>query len=94
MTRAECQDALVDRPLDTSADADGAQIEVYRRMTGSERLAAAFRLIRLARRTTVSGIRARHPEYDDEQVRLAYARLVLGDDLTRAAWPDRELVAP
>jgi hypothetical protein len=46
------------------------------------------------RQAAVSGIRARHPEYDDEQVHLAYARLVLGDALTRAAWPRHDLVDP
>ena len=79
---------------DTSADADRAQIEAYRRMGGSGRLLAAFRLIELARQAAVSGIRARHPGYDDEQVRLAYARLVLGDEITRAAWPRHDLVDP
>ena len=79
---------------DTSVDADRAQIEAYRRMGGSGRLLAAFHLIELARQAAVSGIRARHPEYDDEQVRLAYARLVLGDEITRAAWPRHDLVDP
>jgi hypothetical protein len=48
----------------------------------------------LPSRSAISGIRARHPEYDDEQVRLAYARLVLGDDITREAWPGHGLVDP
>ena len=94
MVLREWQDAPVDRPLDTSADADTAQLEAYRRMTGSERLAEAFRLIKMARLAAMSGIRSRHPDYDDEQVRLAYGRLVLGDELTRAVWPDRDLVEP
>lgn len=79
---------------DTSAEADRVQIEVYRRMGGSGRLRAAFQLIEITRQAAVSGIRSRHPEYDDEQVHLAYARLVLGDELTRAAWPRHDLVDP
>ena len=39
-------------------------------------------------------IRARHPDYDDERLRLAYARLVLGDDLARRVWPRHDLVEP
>ena len=93
-TPARWQDLAMDRPADTSAGADRAQIEAYRRIGDSGRLAAAFRLIELARMAAVSGIRARHPEYDDDQVRLAYVRLVLGDELTRAVWPGRDLVAP
>jgi len=81
-------------PLDTSADADRTQIEVYRRMGGAARVAAMFRLNHLARRAAMAGIRSRHPDYDDDQVRLAFARLVLGDEWVRRIWPDRELPAP
>ena len=48
----------------------------------------------MARELATAGIRARHPEYSEAQVRLAYARLTLGDDLTRAAWPNVELIDP
>jgi hypothetical protein len=81
-------------PLDTCAEAHGVQREVYRRMGGCGRVAVAFRLSDAVRRTAQAGIRARHPEYGDEQVRLAYARLALGDALVRAAWPGRDLIDP
>jgi hypothetical protein len=42
----------------------------------------------------MSGIRGRHPHYTDAEVRQAYARLLLGDSLTRAVWPDHEFVDP
>jgi hypothetical protein len=84
----------VDLPSDTTADAYRAQIEAYRRMGGSGRAAVAFRLNDLARQTAMAGIRARHPDYDDERLRLAYARLVLGDDVTRKVWPQHDLVEP
>lgn len=57
-------------------------------------MAAAFRLTDLARRTTMAGIRNRHPDYAPRQVTLALARLVLGDDLTRQVWPHEELLDP
>jgi hypothetical protein len=81
-------------PFDTSADAQAKQGDVYRRMGGRERLDISFRLTDTVRRMSMRGIRARHPEYDDEHVCRAYVRLVLGDVLVRAAWPDRELVDP
>ena len=81
-------------PMDTTAEAYAAQIEVYRRMSGKERIAVAFRLNELARETAMAGIRARHPDYAEEQVRLAFFRLTLGDELTRAVWPGRGLVDP
>jgi hypothetical protein len=80
--------------MDTNPDAHRVQIEIYRRMGTRGRAEALFRLNALARALAVSGIRSRHPEYDDEQVHLAYARLVLGDECVRTVWPERALVAP
>jgi hypothetical protein len=79
---------------DTSPEADAAQVEAYRRMGGTGRAQTMFRLCEMARQATEAGIRSRHPEYDDTQVRLALARLVCGDDLVRRAWPGCELVEP
>ncbi len=82
------------RSPDTSSEADRLQVEFYRKMGGTGRVAIMFRLNELARQVARAGIRSRHPEYDDEELRLAYARLVLGDDVTREVWPDRRLVDP
>jgi hypothetical protein len=79
---------------DTDPDIHDAQIEAYRRMGGPARVAVAFRLNESVRRWSAAGIRRRHPGYDDLQVRLALARLVLGDELVRTVWPDRPLVDP
>jgi hypothetical protein len=81
-------------PLDTSQRAFDVQRDVYRRMGGAGRTAVMFRLNDAVRRLTMAGIRARHPGYDEEQVRQAYGRLVLGDVLARAVWPGRELLDP
>jgi hypothetical protein len=81
-------------PLDTSRQAHALQREVYLRLGGAGRIAVMFQLNDTVRRLAMAGIRARHPGYDEEQVRLAYARLVLGDALVRAVWPQRELVDP
>jgi hypothetical protein len=83
------------RSADTDADADDRQTEIYRRMTGAERLAIAFDLNELIRQTLAAGIRNRHPEYSEEQVRWAVQRLWLNDDeLYQKVWPGRELVEP
>jgi hypothetical protein len=81
-------------PPDTDADAHAVQTDVYRRMGGRGRVAVAFRLSEALRRIASAGIRARHPEYSDEEIRLAHARLILGDVLIRAMRPDHELVDP
>jgi hypothetical protein len=53
-----------------------------------------FQLSTMVRDLAMAGIRARHRDYTDTQVRLAYARLQLGDAVVRAAWPDHELFDP
>jgi hypothetical protein len=54
---------------DTSEDAARVQLGVYRRMAPSERLNVGLELTRMSRGLLAQGIRARHPEYSDEQVR-------------------------
>ena len=54
---------------DTSPDANAIQVEAYRRMGGTGRAQVMFRLGEMARQTTAAGIRSRHPDYDDDQVR-------------------------
>lgn len=53
-----------------------------------------FRLSDFVRRVAIAGIKERHPEYDDEHVRLALARLCFGDELVSRAWAGRPLVEP
>ena len=81
-------------PADTSAEAWDAQLAMLRRLGGAERFAIAFRLTGLAREASRAGIRARHPQYGDDDVRCAFFRMLHGDDATRSVWPDRELLEP
>jgi len=81
-------------PFDTTVDTHAMQRDIYQRLGGSGRVSITFRLNEAVRRLTMSGIHARHPHYSDAQVQAAYARLVLGDTVTRAVWPDRDLVDP
>jgi hypothetical protein len=81
-------------PDDTTADAHRVQGEVYAKMGGTARVAVAFELSETVKQLALAGIRHRHPEYTDERVFQAWARLKLGDALVRATWPTRELVDP
>jgi len=83
-----------ERPADTTPEAWEAQLEFLRRMDGSRRAALAFRLTCLAREASRAGIRVRHPEYAEDEVRRAFFRLLHGDSTTRSVWPGRELVDP
>jgi hypothetical protein len=79
---------------DTSPEADAVQVEAYRRMGGAGRGQVMFRLISLVRQASRAGIRRRHPEYSEAEVRLALARLLYGDDLVGRAWPSGRLPDP
>lgn len=81
-------------PDDTTAEAHRVQGEIYMRMGGTARVATAFQLSETVKHLACAGIRGRHPHYTAEQVFRAWARLKLGDELTHAAWPGRELVDP
>ena len=81
-------------PLDTSAEAHEAQLGAYRRMGAEARVRIAFRLSEEVREVGAQGIRARHPEYSEAQVRGALFRLMYGDELALAAWPGEALVSP
>lgn len=81
-------------PPDTTPEANALQLEVYRRLGGTARVATMFRLNVMVRTAAMAGIRRRHPVYDDRQVELAWQRLVLGDALAREAFPGRELIDP
>ena len=81
------------RSPDTSPDAERAQREVLARMSGARRIEIAFEMAASVREIAAHGIRSRHPEYDEAQVRLALFRVLLGDRLFRAAWPEAPLLA-
>ena len=78
-------------PHDTTPDAFRVQCDMLRRLSPSQRLQTAFELTQLAESLAAGGIRRQHPDYNAEQVRLALARMRLGDDLFRVAYPDVEV---
>jgi hypothetical protein len=66
-----------------------AQIELYRQMTGEERLAIALRLHELACNVTREGIRHQHPQANEAEVeRLLRKRI----ELATGSVPDSKLV--
>ena len=78
-------------PGDTTLEAARIQNAIYQRMPPEKRLAQAFEMTRSARALSAAGIRHRHPEYTDRQVKLALIRLTLGDDLFRQVYPGVEI---
>jgi hypothetical protein len=75
-------------PLDTSLEAARVQWRIFRQMPASKRLEIALSLSDSLRRLAAVGVRARHPDYSEDQVRLAVIRLSLGEELFRKVYPD------
>jgi hypothetical protein len=73
--------------LDTTPEASALQLEAYRRMSPGARLRVGLELTEVSRQLLVAGIRRRHPDYDEADVRLAFLRLWLGPDLFRQVYP-------
>ena len=76
---------------DTSREAARMHLEVLRRLGIGRRAAMTFELSDDLHRVTEAGIRHRHPDYDDELVRLALLRLWLGPELFRRVHPTVEI---
>ena len=60
-------------------------------MGAEGRLRAALEMSEGMKRVLEDGVRARHPEYSEESVRLAAIRLMLGDTLFRAVYPSAQV---
>jgi hypothetical protein len=78
-------------PDDTSREAEQVQVAVWQRMTGDQRVAMSFELSENVRQIAAEGVKRRHPDYSNEQVRLAVIRLQLGPELFAAAFPGCEV---
>ena len=82
------------RAADTSLEAHRAQMKAYRAMGGARRSLLAAQMSDDARGIAAEGIRRRHPGYSEREVQHALNRLLLGDELFRAAWPTAPQLAP
>jgi len=85
---------MTTRPLDTTSEADQLQLEIFRRMGPEKRLQAGIELSQLCRKLLLEGVRMRHPEYDEREVKLAAIRLTLPEDLFLAAYPEGRDIRP
>jgi len=72
------------RSPDTSTDAARRQTEIFRRMSGAERIELALSMSEAAREVSLTGIRHRHPQWTDEQVHHAFLEQLHGPDVAEA----------
>jgi hypothetical protein len=80
--------------IDTSNDAEKVQIEILRQMSPSERLELALDLAATSRELLAQGVRQRHPEYTEGEVRLAVIRLLIPESLFINAYPQAVNIRP
>ncbi len=66
---------------DTTAEAACRQNDILRRIGIAGRAAMTFELSDNLRRIVADGVRFRHPDWDEETVRLRVIRLTLGKRL-------------
>jgi len=63
---------------DTSPEAAAVQQEIFRRMTPEQRLRIALELSEELRNIALSGVRSRHPEMSEEELKFELMRIMYG----------------
>ncbi len=76
------------RPYDTSEEVDRIQFDIFRNMSEDQRQQRAAELIRSCRELQEQGVRIRHPNYTDDEVRIAAIRMRLTEELFQKAYPE------
>lgn len=74
-------------PQDTTIEAARIRFSILRKIGPAGWAKMVIELSDGLRTTTESGVRQRHPEYDDKMVRLAVLRLTVGELLFRQCRP-------
>ncbi len=82
------------RSLDTTSQAENVQVEVFRRMKPEMRLQVAIDLAQTSRKLVEEGVYRRHPDYGEDQIRLAAISLILEEDLFLSAYPEARDILP
>lgn len=77
---------------DTSAEAQQFQLQLWRRLSESERLDAVSAISTAVNELALSGIRQRHPGASDRECFLRLAVIRLGPDVARRLYADAEAV--
>jgi hypothetical protein len=74
-------------PADTTREAYLVQLAILRRLSPDRRLEIACRMTDALREIVAAGVRSRHPEYTEQQVKMGMIRLWLGEELFRKVYP-------
>lgn len=73
---------------DTARDAEAVRFKVLQKLDIKARAEMTFQLSDNLRKITEAGIRYRHPDYSNQMVLFALARLTLGEHLFHQVYPN------
>jgi hypothetical protein len=76
----------VARPADTTPEAWAKQFDLYRRMTSAQKADGIRALTLAVNRLALAGLRQRHPDAGESELRLRLAVLRLGEELVARAY--------
>jgi len=77
-------------PADTTIEAIRKQIEILRRMGPEARLKMAFELSDNLRSIVEAGVRGRHMDYNEQQIKREVLHLMIGDVLFKQMFPHKQ----
>jgi hypothetical protein len=79
---------------DTSPEAEKVLIDILRNMSPEQKGALISGMFQMGRDLAFAGLRDRHPNATDEQIRLLYAKERLGDQLFGQVYGDKSNELP
>ncbi len=82
------------RVIDTSEKVAEIQIEILKKMSPERRLELSLHLFEIEKKLLMEGIRRRHPDYADKEVKFALIRIFLGEKLFSAVYPEAKELIP
>jgi hypothetical protein len=77
--------------MDQSHEPNALMYEILQKLGPERRIQMAFEMSQNLRAISEHGVRRRHPEYTDRQVRLAATKLAIGNDLFKKVYPSEDI---
>jgi hypothetical protein len=74
-------------PQDTTRDAFLKQMEIFKNMPSEKRFGLTSDLIVYSRELSKMGIKKRHPEYSEEDIKLTLIKITLPDEIFKKVYP-------
>lgn len=73
---------------DTAPEVEALQVRIWRSMSPLEKARLISRSTRGVMALALAGLRRRHPDANERELRIRMAEKTLGERLTRRAYPD------